>query len=94
MARGWVAPSVTVLALTAVQAVVAVVGVGLITRGYILAEAPQVAVFEYALLIFAALWGWVLWGETLDALGWLGLALILTSGLLLFRAERRGAVRI
>lgn len=92
MSRGWVTPSITVLALTLLQAVVAVVGVGLITRGYILAEAPQVAVFEYSLLIFAAFWGWVLWGDTLDMVACGGILLIFCSGALLFVAERRGTV--
>lgn len=89
LTRGWVAPSGAALWLTAVQAVASVIGVGLITRGYILADAPQVAVFEYSLLIFAAAWGWLLWGQTVDAGSGVGLALILCSGGLLFRAERQ-----
>jgi drug/metabolite transporter (DMT)-like permease len=91
LARGWVAPSAQVLALTAVQAVASVICVGMITRAYILAEAPQVAVFEYSLLIFAAIWGFLLYDERIDAVGVLGMALILASGALLFRAERRAA---
>lgn len=89
LTRGWTAPSGLALWLTFVQAVAAVVGVGLITRGYILAEAPMVAVFEYSLLIFAALWGWWLWGQTLDPLASLGILAILGSGALLFVSERR-----
>lgn len=94
LARGWVAPSAQVLWLTGVQAVASVVCVGMITRAYILAEAPQVAIFEYSLLIFAALWGFALYGERIDAWGALGVALILGSGALLLRAERRGGAAV
>jgi len=89
--RGWVAPSWTVLTLTALQAFAAVVGVGLITKGYILADAAYVSVFEYALLVFAAVWGWVLWGQLLDAWGLLGGCLIVVSGLILMRGHSKEA---
>lgn len=86
--RGWATPSPEFLGLTALQAVGAVAGVGLIIRGYLLAEASFVAVFEYVLLIFGAAWGWVLWGQTLDAVQGAGIVLIIASGAVLARSVR------
>ena len=86
--RGWIPPDATFLSWTAVQAVGSVLGIGLITRGYLLGEASYVAVFEYTLLIFAALWGWLLWAQTLTPLSLAGVALIFASGVVLTRRAR------
>ena len=83
--RGWVSLSGTQFALIAVQAILAVVGVGLITKGYLLAEASFVSVFEYSLLIFGALWGWWIWSQTLDLWAIAGMGMIVVSGLVLAR---------
>ena len=64
----------------AVQAVGSLLGIGLIFRGYLMGEASHVAVFEYSLLVFASFWAWVLWGQTVPALGLLGMALIALAG--------------
>ncbi len=78
--RGWVAPSGTFLIWTLVQAVGSLAGVALIVRAYQLGEASQVAVFEYSLLVFAAGWGWLIWGEVLSPLAIVGIGLIAASG--------------
>jgi len=87
---GWVPVSGGLLALISVQAVGSVVGVGLITRGYLLAEATFVTVFEYTLLVFAAFWGYVVLNDRLDIMGAVGIALIMLSGGFLARV-RQGA---
>lgn len=63
-----------------VQAVGSLVGIGLLVRGYQLGEAGHVAIFEYSLLIFASFWAWVLWGQTVSAFGFVGMALIALAG--------------
>jgi drug/metabolite transporter (DMT)-like permease len=63
-----------------VQAVGSLLGIGLIFRGYLLGDASQVAVFEYALLVFASFWAWVLWGQTVPLTGLVGMALIAGAG--------------
>lgn len=89
LARPWVPLEPVFLGLTALQAGTVIVGVGLITKAYLIAPAPHVAGLEYALLIFAALWGWVLWGEAPDALAWAGIALIVGSGALIALTPQR-----
>jgi drug/metabolite transporter (DMT)-like permease len=80
LTRAWTAPSGEVLLWIAVQAAGSLAAVGAITRGYQSAETSYLAVFEYAFLITASLWAWLLWGETLDAAGVLGIAMIIASG--------------
>jgi drug/metabolite transporter (DMT)-like permease len=86
--RGWRAMSWTALGLVAVQALGAVIGLALIFRAYLMAEAPFLAVFEYAMLITGGFWGWVIWGQTQNALAFVGIALIIVSGGTLARAGR------
>ena len=86
--RGWVPLTAATWGLLAVQALSAVIGVGLIIRGYLLAEAAYVSVFEYTLLIFGALWGWALWGQVLNMPALAGIALIVLSGVALARSGR------
>ena len=86
--RGWGAMSREHFGVIAIQSLLAVVGVGLITKGYLLAEASFVSVFEYSLLIFGALWGWWLWSQELSIWAIVGMAMIVVSGLVL---ARRGA---
>ncbi len=88
MTRGWQAITGDFALWTTVQAVGSVIGVGLLTRAYLLAEAYFVAVFEYSILITAAFWGWLIWGQTLTPLAWVGFALLICSGLLLSHTQR------
>ena len=66
-----------------VQGVGSLLGVGLSIKAYQLADATMVAVFENALLVFATLWAIFLWGESPDAPGWLGLAMITAAGVII-----------
>lgn len=78
--RGWMPLNADLLFWIAVQAVGALVGIGLVFRGYQIGEASKVAVFEYSLLVFASGWAWYLWGQAVPALGLFGMALIVVSG--------------
>jgi drug/metabolite transporter (DMT)-like permease len=90
--RGWVAPDAAFLSWTAVQALGSLAGVGLVIRGYQIAEAGQVAVLEYALLFFATLWAWAIWGEVPDAVSVAGMACIVLAGVtIVLRSQRGGA---
>lgn len=81
--RSWGPLDATMLFWFAVQAVGSLIGIGLIFRGYLLGEASHVAVFEYSLLVFASFWAWVLWGQTVPLLGYLGMALIAVAGIVI-----------
>ena len=77
--RGLVWPTTNAWLLTTMQAVLSIAGVALVMRGYQLAEANFVGIFEYSLLVFAALWGWMLWEQNLTAREITGIAIILFS---------------
>lgn len=85
LTRPWVWPDAWFGGMIVVQAVGSLIGVGMIIRAYQMADATVVAVFENTLLVFATLWAIVLWSEHPDARGWLGLGLILVSGVLVAR---------
>jgi drug/metabolite transporter (DMT)-like permease len=86
LTRPWAAPSGPVWLWIGVQSVGSLVAVGLLTRGYQSGETSYLTVFEYFFLITASFWAWVIWGETIDAVGWLAIALIFASGLLIARS--------
>ena len=81
--RGWVTPDAGVWWLIVLQAAGSLVAVLLLTRGYQLAEAAVASVFEYSVLGFSALFGWLVWGDRLGAAGLVGLCLIAASGAVL-----------
>lgn len=81
--RGWGPLDATALGLIFVQAVGSLIGVGMMVKGYQLAEATRVAVFEYMILPFAALWGWLIWAEVLPPVAIVGMGLIAGAGVLI-----------
>lgn len=85
LTRGWVWPEGIFLTMIIVQGVGSLIGVGLIIRAYQIAEASSVAVFENAMLVFATLWGIVLWGDIPDALGFAGLGAIALAAVIITR---------
>lgn len=89
--RGWAPATQTFLFWTVVQAVGSIVAVGLLIKGYQWADASYVAVFEYSLLIWVSLWAFVLRGETVDRIAFLGIALIILSGAVIAMRSRMAA---
>jgi len=92
LSRGWVTPTPQVWGLIALQAIGSLVAVVLLVRGYQLAEASVASVFEFSVLAFSALFGWLLVGQVTGPLGLAGLALIALSGSLIALRGREGQV--
>lgn len=86
--RGPALPSASALFWVFVQAAGSLVGVGLMVKGYQLTEATRAAVFEYVVLPFAALWGWILWAEVPGGREWAGMVLIFLAGLAIVARRR------
>ena len=59
----------------------------LIGQAYRRCQAATIAPFEYVALVLAIIWGITLWGEWPDAFAWLGILMILGSGLFVFWRE-------
>jgi drug/metabolite transporter (DMT)-like permease len=52
-----------------------------LTQAFRVAPAPVVAPFDYSAMIWAVLWGWVIWRDWPDAATWAGTALIIGAGI-------------
>ncbi|MGB0854833.1 MAG: DMT family transporter [Pikeienuella sp.] len=63
-----------------VQAAGSILCVYCVTRGYQSAETSSLALFDFTFLISASLTGWLVWGDTVDAMTALGGALIIGAG--------------
>ncbi len=89
---GWQDWTVRALFWTVAQGAISVIAIGCLTRAYQIAEASHVAVFEYTFLIFAGFWSYVLWSELPDAIGLMGIALIVVAGVtIVIRGEGEAA---
>lgn len=86
----WRNPGAEAWLLIAAMGLLATTGQLLMTRAYGAAPAPFVGPFTYATVPFAALYGWLFWGERLDALTVLGAAVVAAAGALTL-STRRGA---
>jgi drug/metabolite transporter (DMT)-like permease len=76
----WRNPSAATTGWIFAQSALALVGVGLIARGYQAGDTSALAVFEYGFLPMASFWAWTLWGETLQPVDFLGMAMIVAAG--------------
>lgn len=65
------------------------VALALITMSFRAGEIGAVAPFRYSRIVFGLALAWLVFGETLDLISWLGLALIVSSGLYAFWRERQ-----
>ncbi len=70
------------------RGIVLLLGIGILaaiaqmamTRAYRLGNALLTANLQYTGIVFSSLWGIVIWNDTLDLSGWLGIAVIVASG--------------
>lgn len=85
--REWVWFTAGDLAIVAAIGCVGACGGYLISQAYRLSEAALIAPYEYLALITAIIWGITIFGEWPDALAWLGIAVILCSGLFVMWRE-------
>lgn len=83
LTRGWVWPMTEAMPYVAMQAVGATIGVALLNRAYQLGEASHVAVFEYSIMIFGPLFGWLLLAQPVNAMQGVGIALIASAGIII-----------
>jgi len=63
------------------------VGGAAISQAYRVSEAALVAPFEYTALIYATLFGYLMFSEWPDSFGWTGMSLVLASGLVMVWRE-------
>ncbi len=90
LTRPWITPTPSDAALMMACGVIAAVGLTLLTQAYRIGEAQAVAPFEYSAMIWGVLYGWLFFHDWPDAVGWLGIAIIIGAGLyVLYRETAR-----
>ncbi|MCM0019725.1 MAG: DMT family transporter [Tagaea sp.] len=78
---GWVPMTPTAWAAIAFACVVVSAGYFLSVAAMRTGELTLTGAFRYSALVWAALLGWIIWDELPDLQGWVGIALIVASGL-------------
>jgi drug/metabolite transporter (DMT)-like permease len=81
----WQSPKREIWWLLVLMGLLAAVGQFLLTKGYSLAPAAKVGPFSYSNVVFAMFLGWLLWGEGLDSLTWIGAFLVCVAGIITTR---------
>lgn len=86
---GWITPGGFDFVLLALLGVVAMVAHMCVNRALKLADAATVAPFQYTLLFWAILFGWLVFGDVPRTAMLAGAAIIIAAGLFIFMRERK-----
>lgn len=89
LSRPFVWPSLPHAGLLFAQGVFAALAMLLFVNAYKHAEANFVAPFEYSAMIWAVLYGLVLFGDFPDAYTWMGAAVVVTAGIFMSLRDRQ-----
>jgi drug/metabolite transporter (DMT)-like permease len=84
---GWVIPGLVDLGFLLLLGCLAMVQQYSLTASFRYSEASMLSPFEYSALIFAAIAGYVFWGEVPALSTWIGAAIITASGLFVIHRE-------
>lgn len=87
LTRGWVTPPLNDLLLMASCGLIAAIGLTLLTYAYRIAPSASVAPFEYSFMFWGVLWGWLFWDSIPDGIAWVGIAVIISAGLIVIRKD-------
>jgi drug/metabolite transporter (DMT)-like permease len=85
----WVTPTPFELLLLTAVGIVGIYGQGLVTHGYALAEAGVLVTLDYSRVVYAAILGYLLFGEVPGPWNFVGMALIIAASIYLVRTERK-----
>lgn len=88
LTQGWAWPPGYVWWLVVLQAVLSLLGIGLVTQAYLIGDATRVTIFEYTLMIAASGTAWLMFGEALGVTALIGIGFILISGVVIAVRER------
>ena len=85
----WILPSAFYIALTFAAGLFMMLGHHFTLLAYRNASAQQVAPFYYSFLVFAVLFGFIIFGDVPNTLSFTGMVVIVASGLLLLSNEKK-----
>jgi drug/metabolite transporter (DMT)-like permease len=87
--QGWGPISAREIGILALAAVMLAIAYTLIVSSTRYGDLALVAPFRYSALPFAAVLGYIVWGDIPNLLAWIGIALVISTGVLVLRASRR-----
>jgi S-adenosylmethionine uptake transporter len=90
----WVTPGWLDLGLMLLLGIIASSCFWAITRALALAPASLIAPFQYSAILWAAMFGWIVWHDAPTPRIILGNAILVASGLFVFYRERRLAISV
>ena len=85
----WQTPSLPDAGLFVFMGIIGTGGMALITQGYRHAPAAVIAPFDYSVLIWGVILGWVIWQEIPSSNVWAGATILVASGLYILHRETR-----
>jgi drug/metabolite transporter (DMT)-like permease len=85
----WVTPTPFELLMLAAVGILGIYGQGLVTHGYTMAEAGVLVTLDYSRVVYAAILGYLLFGEVPGPWNFVGMALIIVASLYLVLSERK-----
>jgi len=85
---GWVTPTLGSLGLFAVAGVTSVVALLCINRSLKLAPASVVVPYQYSMIVWAVIFGFVVWGDVPSLSTLIGAAIIIGAGFYIFLREQ------
>jgi drug/metabolite transporter (DMT)-like permease len=85
---GWIAPSPRDLTLLAVLGVVAMTAFACVNRSLQLSPASVVVPYQYTMIVWAVVLGWLVFGDVPDAFTLIGAAIIVGAGLYILWREQ------
>ncbi len=85
--RAWVWPNPWDFGIMVLIGVGVTFGGAAISQAYRTSEAALIAPFEYLALIYAAVFGWLFFDEWPDPMAWVGIGIILASGIFMIWRE-------
>jgi drug/metabolite transporter (DMT)-like permease len=91
LVRPWTTPNMTEFLLLAAMGALSALAAALFLNAYRLAEANFVAPFEYSAIVWATLYGALIFNDRRDMWDWVGTAIVISAGLLMIWMERRPA---
>ena len=87
MFRKWTISFDTSLILLIVIGFAFSIGILFLFHAYRIAFPPNIAPYEYSLIIYALLFSWIIWGDTINSESIIGLLLIVSGGIYTFAIE-------
>lgn len=84
----WQTPPLGVLLVMGFAGLVATTGQMLLTYSYSLAPAARVGPYTYAAVIFAAIYGWIIWSERPDLFSAIGAVLVIIAGIMALQRKK------